>query len=273
MTRHRTLRNGFLYGLIALTLLFLPSTSVDSASGANETIAVYPATPSFSQSFFVTVSGQWPNSCVPAFHALRLEERSVYIEAKTPGPQVTCTDGQTSWDFSVVVPPRQPNFYVALLAVISGITGETIASAREEFEVIGGIQTIPALPQINEEITVRLAGLSLDSCTPRYDSHGVITQTLTVEAQIPDLACGQVPTPWQMDAAVDPLPAGEYQVEMFVTDNRVTPPRRTRLLDGSFVVAETIYTIYFPLWGCFGSDTSPLVCETELWPEGRGALP
>lgn len=273
MTRHRTLRIGFLCGLIALVQLFLLSRSVDSAPGANETITVYPATPSFSQPFFVTVSGQWPNSCVPAFHALRLEESSVYIEARTPGPLVTCTDGQTNWDFSLIVPPSQPNYYVALLAVISGITGETIASAREEFEVIGGIQTVPTLPQINEEISVRLAGLSLDSCTPRYVSHGVISQTITIEAQIPDLVCGQVPTPWQIDAAVDPLPAGAYEVEMFVTDNRVTPPQRTRLLDGSFVVAETIYTTYFPLWGCFGSDVSPLVCESALSPERRGALP
>lgn len=273
MARHRTFRIGFLCGLVALILLFSPSTSVDSAPGANETISVYPATPSFSHHFFVTVSGQWPNSCVPAFHNLSLTENSVYIEARTPGPQVICTEGQTSWDFSVVVPPRQPNIHIALLAVISGITGETIASARQEFEVIGGIQTIPAMPRINEEITVRLAGLSLDSCTPRYVSHGVITQTLTVEAQIPDLVCGQVPTPWQIDAAVDPLPAGEYRVEMFVTDNRSTPPQRTRLLDESFVVAETIYTTYLPLWGCFGSDTSQLVCEAELWPGSRGALP
>ena len=273
MARHRTLRIGFFCGLIAVILLFLPSRSVDSAPGANETIAIYPATPSFSQPFFVTVSGQWPNSCVPAFHALTLEESSVYIEARTPGPQVTCTDGQTNWDFSLIVTPSQPNFYVALLSVVSGITGETIASAREEFEVIGGIQIIPALPLTTEEVTVRLAGLSLDSCTPRYLSHGVITQTVTIEAQIPDLVCGQVPTPWQIDAAVDPLPAGEYRVEMFVTDNRATPPQRTRLLDGSFVVAETIYTIYFPLWGCFGSDVSPLVCGTGPSPARRGVLP
>jgi hypothetical protein len=273
MTRHRILRIGFICCLIALIVLFLPSSSVDSAPDANETIAVYPATPSFSQPFVVAVSGQWPNSCVPAFHDLRLAESSVYIEARTPGPLVTCTDGQANWGFSLFVPPSQPDFYMALLSVVSGITGETIASAREEFEVIGGIQIIPALPLTTEDVTVRLAGLSLDSCTPRYVSHDVITQTVTIEAQIPDLVCGQVPTPWQMDAAVDPMPAGEYRVEMFVTDNRISPPQRTRLLDGSFVVAETIYTTYFPWLGCFGSGMSPLVCNTAKSPAQRGVLP
>lgn len=265
--------------IVSILLVFgwivLAATShpLFSARRANEEIRIYPTTPTFSQPFFVTVSGQSANSCVPAFHSLTVTENSVHVEAKTPGPLVSCLETQTNWSFSVIVPSRPPNFHVALLAVISGITGETIASARQEFEVVGGIQIIPALPRTTEDVTVRLAGLSLDSCTPQYISHGVITQTITVEAQIPDLVCGQVSTPWQIDAAVDPLPAGEYQVEMFVTDTRETPPRRTRLLDRTFVVAETLYTTYFPLLGCVGSGISPLVCTITESPARRGAVP
>ena len=68
------------------------SRPVVSARGASEEIRMYPATPTFSQPFFVTVSGQWANSCVPAFHSLTVMENSVQIEAKTPGPLVTCLE-------------------------------------------------------------------------------------------------------------------------------------------------------------------------------------
>lgn len=261
--------------LLVFTWVVLAAAShpVLSARSVNEEIRIYPATPTFSQPFFVTVSGQWVNSCVPAFHSLTVTENSVQIEAKTPGPLVSCLETQTNWSFSVIVPPRPPNFHVALLAVISGISGETLSSVRHEFDVVGGIQITPALPLTTEDVTLRLADLSPDGCTPEYISHGVITQTITVEAQIPDLVCGQVPTPWQMEASVGPLPAGEYQVEMFVTDTRGVPPRRTRLLDGTFVVAETLRKIYLPLWGCFGSDISPLGCTIVQSPERRGDLP
>jgi hypothetical protein len=249
--------------MVGWVVLVATSHPLFSARSANEEMRIYPATPTFSQPFFVTLSGQSANSCVPAFHSLILTENSLHIEAKTPGPLVSCLETQTNWSFSVIVPPHPPNFHVALLAVISGITGETLSSARHEFDVVGGIQIIPALPLTTEDVTLRLADLSLDSCTPEYISHDVITQTITIEAQVPDLVCGQVPTPWQIDAAVDPLPAGEYQVEMFVTDTRETPPRRTRLLDGAFVVAETLHSVYLPLSGYLGSNIAAQ----------RGALP
>lgn len=263
---------------VSMLLVFLSvmgtsaSEPVFSARRAAQEIRIDPAIPIFSQPFVVTVSGEWPNACVPAFHSLTLMQNSVSIEAKTPDSLVTCTEGPTNWGFSLFVPPHRPDFYVALLVVISGITGETITSTSQDFEVMGGIQIIPVLPQITEEVTVRLADLSLDSCTPQYVSHSVNTQTITIEAQIPDLVCGQVPTPWQMDAVVGPLSAGEQQVEMFVTDARVMPPLRTRLLNGSFVVAETIYTIYLPLLGCFGAGIPPQVCNTVQPPARRGVL-
>lgn len=244
-----------------------------SARNANEEIRIYPATPTFFQPFFITVSGQWGSTCVPAFHSVNVETGTILLEARTPGALVSCDDRPTDWGISVLIPPQEPYSYTVRLSVISGITGNLLAFAEQDLDIIGGIQQIPALPLAGEDVTLRLADVSLDSCTPHYLSHSVITHTITIEAQIPDLVCGQVPTPWQIDVAVDPLPAGEYRVEMFVTDNRFMPPQRTRRLDGSLVVAETIYTIYFPVWGCFGSNVSPLVCESALSPERRGVLP
>ncbi|RLT38206.1 MAG: hypothetical protein DWI57_12435 [Chloroflexi bacterium] len=249
------------------------SQPVFSARNANEEIRIYPDTPVFFQPFFITAAGQWGSTCVPAFHSVNVETGIILLEARTPGALVPCDDTPTDWEISVLIQPQQPYSYTVRLSVISGITGTLLAFANHDFDVIGGIQQIPALPLAGEDVSLRLADVSLDSCTPQYLSHSVITQTITIEAQIPDLVCGQVPTPWQIDTAVDPLPAGEYRVEMFVTDNRFMPPQRTRLLDGSFLVAETIYTIYLPVWGCFGADVSPLVCESALSPGRRGLLP
>ncbi|MBI3958312.1 MAG: hypothetical protein HY328_05840 [Chloroflexi bacterium] len=195
------------------------------------------------------------------------------LEARTPGPLVSCIDALTDWGFSVLVPPRPPDHHLAEVFIVSGITGEKISFARHEFDVKGGIQIVPALPLVNENVTLRLAELNPDGCVPKYASHAVQGQAVTVEAQIPDLVCGQVETPWQMEVALGSLAASAYQVELFVTDYRHTPPKRTRLLEQSFVVVEQLLHIYLPLWGCFGSSISPLGCVIIQTPDLPGVSP
>ena len=196
----------------------------------------------------------------------------IRLETKTPGAFVSCDNTPTAWSISVSIPPQEPYSSTARLSVISGITGAVLTFANHDFDIIGGIQQIPALPLAGEDVTLRLADVSPDGCTPQYVSHAVIAQTISVEAQIPNLVCGQVPTPWQIDTAVGPLPVGVYQAELFVTDTRQTPPRRIRLLDGTFVVVETIHTLYLPLWGCFGPDITPQGCTIVQPPERHGKL-
>ncbi len=273
MARSRLFQFVFVLLIGASIVVLIPSASVDSAHRANEKITIYPATPSFSQPFFITVSGQWANSCVPAFHTMDVEKNRVRLEAKTPGPLVSCTETPTDWGFSVLNPPRPPDFHWADVHIISGITGGTLSFVQHAFDVIGGIQIIPALPLATENVTLRLADLSPDGCVPEYVSHGVVGQTATVEAQIPDLVCAQAPTPWQMEVALGPVAAGDYQAQMFVTDYRHTPPKRTRLLEDSFVVVEQLLHTYLPLWGCFGSSISPLGCTVIQPPDLRGVSP
>lgn len=260
--------------IVALPLSTSVSTSVDAAQRSNEQMRVYPAAPDFSRSFFMSVSGEWPNSCVPALQSVDVttpnEERG---EARTPGPQVNCTDTPTDWGFSILIPPRQPNFHTAVVVIKSGITGDTLSTIRHEFEVLGGVQVTPSQPLVNEEVTIRLADLSPDGCVPQYISHEVAEQSVTIDAQIPDLLCGQVPTPWQIDVPLGPLAAGTYQTELFVTDHRQNPPIRRRLLSDSFVVAEQLWYTHLPLWGCFGQDVSPLGCAIVQTPNRHGEKP
>jgi len=265
------------YGLLLLTFVTIALLATIglafSANSADEEIRIYPATPTFSQPFFVAVSGQWANTCVPAFHTLETETGTILVKAKTPGPLVACIPTRTDWSFSVLVPAQPPYSYTARLSVISGITGDTLSTADQDFDVVGGVQSIPALPLVGEPLSLRLAGVSPDGCVPQYVSHGVVTQTVTFEAQIPDLVCGQVPQSWQMEGELGALTPGRYTAEMFVTDQRYAPPRRSRGLDGSFLVAEQLWHIYLPLWGCLGSDPSPQNCPAVPFPESRGAQP
>ncbi|RLT34048.1 MAG: hypothetical protein DWI57_17040 [Chloroflexi bacterium] len=269
----RLFQSAFAFLIGASIFASIPGASVYSAHSTNEEITIYPATPSFSQSFFIAVSGKWANSCVPAFHTVDVGENRVRLQARTPGPLVACIETPTDWGFSVLIPPRPPNFYTADLYIVSGLTGGLLLFVQHEFNVIGGIQIIPALPLATENITLRLADLNPDGCVPAYVSHAVQGQTVTVEAQIPDLVCGQTPTPWQIEAALGLLAAGNYQAQMFVTDYRFTPPRRTRLLEDSFVVVAQLLHTYLPLWGCFGTDISPLGCTVVQMPDPRGDSP
>ncbi|MBX3050740.1 MAG: hypothetical protein KF753_04660 [Caldilineaceae bacterium] len=273
MAWFRTIIVGFLCPIVASVVIFFPSTSVESAFGANEEIAIFPTTPTFSQSFFVTVSGQWVNSCVPRLDSFAVDGTSLRLTARTPGPTIICQEKLTDWGLSVRVPAQEPNFYWVDMKIISGVTGQTLSVARREFEIVGGLQIIPALPLATEDVTLRLAGLNPDGCVPYYVSHQLQGQTVMVEAQIPDGVCGQVPTPWQMEASIDPHPAGAYQAELYITDHRYIPPQRTRFLAGSFVIAERILTYYFPLWGCFGPDIAPKGCTAIEPASQQGVVP
>lgn len=260
----------FVVGGIAL---FLPGMPVDSASNANESIRIFPSTPAFYQPFFVTVSGQWADTCIPAFHSLNISGSEILLEARTPDSSIACKDEQTPWGLSVLVQPQLPYFYTARLSIVSGITGRVISTTSHEFDVSGGIHPDPALPQTGQEVSLRLADFSPDGCIPQYVDHTTNGTAISVESQIPNVVCGQVPTPWEMNIALGALAAGNYQVELHVTDHRHTPPQRSQLLSGSFQVVSRILYSYLPLWGCFGGDPPSGGCA--IFPEQtvQGAAP
>lgn len=234
----------------------LPSFSVDSALAANETIRIYPATPTFYEPFYITVSGRWANSCAPAFHKLTTSGGAIRLEARTPDGSVPCQDEPTDWGLSVLVQPQQAFLHTAQLSIVSGITGQPISTAFQDFTISGGILPVPVLPEAGKPLALRVADFSPDGCIPRYVSHQVSGATVTVESEIPDTVCGQAPTPWQMDVSLEPMAAGHYQTDLYVTDFRQSPPTRKRVLQSAFTVAATIHYAHLPLWGCFGSEAA-----------------
>jgi|GEM_PF-2355442 len=261
--------------LVLVAPLFSPIShqALYSAGKADGAISVYPDSPAFYQPFLISVFGQWNDSCAPVFDAQYVEGNAVRLEAKTPAPPVVCNDVSTAWGFSVLIPPQLPNQYAVEVYTVSGVTGEKKLFIRHTFDVAGGIHVEPALPDANDSLTVQVAVLNPDGCVPKYVSHAVQGTTVTIETQIPNVLCGHVETPWQMAVAIGPLPAGNHQATVMVTDYRQTPPARTRLLEQSFVVVDRIIQIFLPLWGCFGPSPSPLACVVSQPTNGRALWP
>lgn len=251
MACFRLFRQLLVFACIPIFALFL-SGSTNAAHFA-QPIQILPNAPIFSQPFAVVVSGQWPDSCVPFFHQMEVVGTIVQIEAKTPGALVVCKDEATDWIFSVPVSSLPPNEYRLDTFVISGITGISTFYAGTNFNVLGGIAILPSLPTPNDRIGVRLADLHPDGCVPDYLSHAVVGAVVTVEAETPDAVCGQIPTPWEMQVELDPLAAGEYVVELWVTEQAQKPPRRRLYASQGFSVYNHIYRNYLPQVGGFGT--------------------
>jgi len=245
----------------ALLLILFYAFSLSGATNAahlTEPIQILPNVPTFSQPFLVVVSGRWANSCVPAFHQMGADDMMVWIEAKTPGPLVVCDDKPTDWSFSVPVQPLPPNEYRLDVFIISGITNIPTFYAGTNFDVQGGIDISPVRPTPDDGITIRLADLHPDACVPAYLSHTVAGAVVMVEAETPDAACGQLPTPWEIQVAVDPLAAGDYTVELWVTNQAQKPPQRRLYTSQSFAV---YYHNYLPQVGSFG-----MAARRGVWP-------
>lgn len=236
-------------GFLLIPLYAFSRFGATNAASLTDPIQILPNVPAFSQPFLVVVSGRWANSCVPAFHQMGADGMTVWIEAKTPGPLVVCDDNPTDWSFSVPVSPLPPNEYRLDVSIISGITNIPTFYAGTFFEVRGGIDISPVRPTPDDAITIRLADLHPDACVPDYLSHTVTGAVVTVEAETPDAACGQLPTPWEIQVAVDPLAAGEYAVELWVTEQAQKPPQRRLHTSHSFAV---YYYTYLPQVGNFG---------------------
>ena len=250
MAHFRLFRQFFAFLFLPILALSL-SRSTNAAHHA-QPIQILPNTPVFSQPFVVVVSGRWANSCVPVFQQMGADGMMVWIEAKTPGPQVTCDDKPTDWSFPVLVQPLPPNEYRLDVSIISGITNIPTFYAGTFFEVQGGIDISPTLRTPDDAITIRLADLHPDGCVPRYLSHTVTGAGVTVEAETPGAGCGQVLTPWEIDVEIDPLTANDYAIELWVTAQGQDPPHRRLHFSKSFAVYERVYHNYLPQVGNFG---------------------
>lgn len=85
------------------------------------------------------------------------------------------------------------------------------------------LEAIPALPANNSPITIRAFGMWHDACVPRYQTHQIIGNVITIAAVAnpPMVVCGQVITPWSFSVAIDPLSAGNYRVDLLITRSGV----------------------------------------------------
>jgi hypothetical protein len=83
------------------------------------------------------------------------------------------------------------------------------------------LDVAPSLPTPEDAIVVTARGAWSDSCTPGYHSHELVGDVIRLDATVdypPGTACLTVITPWRIVVDVGTLPAGNYQVDLYITD-------------------------------------------------------
>ncbi len=122
------------------------------------------------------------------------------------------------------------------------------------------LEVAPNLPTPEDTIWVTAGGAWSDSCIPGYHSHelvgGVIRLDTTVDYP-PGTACLTVITPWSSVVDVGRLPAGNYQIDLYITDALNQLPAAL-CASRQFAVAQQWARQYLPLVarGDWGTKTS-----------------
>ncbi len=111
------------------------------------------------------------------------------------------------------------------------------------------IATLPASPRPTDEVRVLCAGVWSDSCVPAYSSHeayGRLIRVYSVHSLPPGVYCATVLMPFCNAADIGCLPAGTYEVEWYLTEQRYGG-WPSLCATGEFRVIERLHTTYLPL--------------------------
>lgn len=111
------------------------------------------------------------------------------------------------------------------------------------------LEVAPNLPTPEDTISVTATGAWSDSCTPGYHSHELVGDVIRLDATVdypPGTACSTVITPWSLVAHVGTLPAGNYQVDLYITDTLNQLPAAL-CASRQFAVAQQWARRYLPL--------------------------
>jgi len=111
------------------------------------------------------------------------------------------------------------------------------------------INVVPSLPVQDDDVQVIASGDWYDTCIPSYQSHQIDNNVIRVDAVVdypPHTGCADVITPWEFAVDIGQLPAGFYEVDLYVTDTFNHVPT-TLCAIGSFTVLTELNVVYLPI--------------------------
>ncbi|MFQ5814483.1 MAG: hypothetical protein ACE5I2_14995 [Anaerolineae bacterium] len=148
--------------------------------------------------------------------------------------------------------PRKPGILFLFLFVSSGFLSAGYHSKTQQ--VCGPsarIDIVPTLPTQDDDVQVIASGDWYDTCIPFYQSHLIDNNLIRVDAIVDYPAgtgCADMITPWEFMVDVGKLPAGSYEVNLYITDvfNQVPIPT-TLCATKHFTVFPELNKTYLPI--------------------------
>ena len=125
---------------------------------------------------------------------------------------------------------RKSVFLFVFLFVSSGFVSDGYHSKTQHgCGPSARIDVVPSLPTQDEYVQVIASGDWYDTCIPFYQSHQIVNHLIRVDAIVDYPAhtgCADMITPWEFTVDVGKLPAGFYEVKLYITDvfNQVPIP-------------------------------------------------
>ena len=185
--------------------------------------SISPAEPTSNDWVSITLSGQWPDSCIPVGSTIRREGRNIFFDVIVPEPS-PCLTVITPWSQTQTLLPLPPGEYRVLTRRVSNNTdlpGNEAYVPVKEFKVgfalpgwLDRVRIRPPEPTSTQRVAITLEGIWPDTCVPvasalYRDGNKIFINVLeTINQQ----GCGDFPTPWKLTQIVEPLPPGKYEV-------------------------------------------------------------
>ena len=195
----------------------------------------------------VVVSGVWPNDCAPELFDLIVEGSTVRVEI-VEAVVLPCDLVPTDYRIEADLPPLAAGEYDLRLinwgafapsqldVLPLTVTASSEASLRS-------LSVHPPEPNTSDRIQVVAAGDSPDGCVPQWMATQVDGDEIVITTLRPGEVCVQQITPYDVSAAIGPLPAGTYDLTVLVADALGLPEEDIATLGSrSFTVNEAATT-------------------------------
>ncbi len=120
---------------------------------------------------------------------------------------------QVVWFSFVSQPLGSPNSYFSPNRSLNGLSCGYFPD----------VDILPGLPLVSDTISITASGTWPDACFPHYQAHQMMSNSVRIDAVVnarPGTLCPAVVLPWEFTIGVGNLPAGLYQVDLYITDHR-----------------------------------------------------
>lgn len=208
-------------------------------------VEVTTESPSTANSVQIRTFGLWRNACVPHYSHHVIEESQfgtdslVLITAIAEPEGIVCGQVETDWDFAIDVDFSSPGLYTIQVEILSEWYPDAQLHTSTSTWVDGAVTFEPEVPETDDDVTITIDGINFDACVPSYESHSMSGSTVVIETvKAADLACGQVPTAWEVTVEMGNMAEGSYAVEAYITSYVDGEPIRELYQSSDLLVKE-----------------------------------